>query len=161
MPEQGFPRTPEESVSFLQKARERGKKEHAEQAEPTIPEEGEKERVEKAEAEMTEEEIRKEQEKIEEVREKIQELTKEPEKEFEAEQQLPEEEAKAFGKQIKKGRLGKMGYFTKGAIAAPFVLAAGAIYLGYKALKIVFWEHWLKNYFGKYIDALKGPGKKE
>jgi hypothetical protein len=167
MPERELPSTPEESVAFLDKAKKAGEKKRRGEEEEG---DGGETKVEKAtavggvppeaakkRAEM-EAEVREEEEKrLKEVREKIEKSKFEP-KEFDGGQRLPPQEEKAAAKEFKKGRLG-LGGFTKGAVAAPLVLGAGAVFLAYKVAKALFWDHWLKKYFGGALDLLKGEKK--
>lgn len=165
-----LPSTPEESVEYLQKAKEAGEREKAAEAEPIggEPEQAEEEKVEQAR------EAAEEAAGVAAEAESGQEMTKA------FEQETPEVEGarikntyrkikdkmkKFFTERIppdfKKGRLGKAADYFIGAGLAPLAYGTAAVSVAFKALKILFWDHWLSKYFGGIASLFKGTEKKK
>ncbi|MBU0648930.1 hypothetical protein KJ969_02405 [Patescibacteria group bacterium] len=209
MPEQGYPRTPEESVGHLQKFKEQGEQERQEPAAEEAADDGPSEQEIKENEEKEMGSIKEEIEAIPEDFDSDQKLDQGGKKEFrkqmrrdghfgilaksiekfkkligiavegktvelkgldqgeavgqdfDPDQQLDEKGEKEFREKISQDRFGDFGKFVKGAASAPAVFLGGLAYGVYKSVKILFWDHWLKKYFGGLIDTLKGPSKKQ
>lgn len=159
MPE-GYPRTPEESVDVLARAKAAGEKERSEIELPKKSTEAEP-AEEKSAAETEEKKLEAEVEKVADkakIEVVIKEIEKMPVKEIDPEQKFDSAEAKTVRKDIKKGAL--VSAYGKGLVAAPFIAAGVLIYGAYKVMKAMVWDHWLKKYLGGIADILE-TGKKK